>query len=117
MSSPNRECSRFDKCSVNNCPLLPSYPAKVIDEDDREQKCSMEKQVRFRIGSQYPNLLKWQGLTSREWTGKQKFDSMTPEQKEEIRQRANSMRQALKSPISSACGNQHPDLMVKVGME
>ncbi|KPQ43391.1 MAG: hypothetical protein MPEBLZ_02057 [Candidatus Methanoperedens nitroreducens] len=116
MSSPNRECSRFDKCSVNNCPLIPEYPAKVIDEADREQKCTMEKQVRFRIGSQYPNLLKFQGLTSKEWSGKQRFDSMTPEQKEQIRQKAKERLHSFKSSICLASGNQQHDLGVLEGV-
>lgn len=116
MRSPNRSCSRFDKCSVNNCPLIPSYPAKVIDEEDKESKCSMEKQVRFRIGSQYPNILKFQGLTSKEWSGKQRFEAMTEEEREEIRQKAKERLHSFKSSICLASGNQQSELGVKVGV-
>lgn len=115
MNTPYRECPRFHKCSVNNCPLHPSYPNLPVDPEDKEQKCTMEKQVRFKIGSNYPEVLKWKGLTSREWAGKQKFDSMTPGEKEAIRQKAKIMGKGLKSPLSSACQIQQSKVMVLEG--
>lgn len=81
-SLPYRECPRFNTCSVNNCPLHASFPVLVVDETDRQGKCTLEKRVRLRISSKYPGVLKWQGLTSREWTGRQRYDAMTTEEKE-----------------------------------
>jgi len=113
--NPYSECPRFQKCSVNHCPSHPSYPNLLIDPEDKEQKCTMEKQVRFKIGSKYPDILKWQGLTSREWTGKKKFEALSDSEKEATRQRANSMRVGSKTPLSSGCQSKNTDLMVNVG--
>jgi len=49
MIKPYRECPCFDKCNVNNCPLHPSYPNLLVDSEDKEQKCSIEKGVAFII--------------------------------------------------------------------
>ncbi len=65
---PYLECPRFNSCNTNICPLDPLQSEK--NKLPEEAKCSMEKQVRNRIGSKYPELLKYKGLTSREWSGK-----------------------------------------------
>lgn len=88
-------CPRYAKCNVNNCPLHPSYPNLPIDPEDRDTKCTLEKQVRFRIGSKYPDVLKYQGLTPSEWAGKQRFENLSDHEKDLIRDRAKS----LKSPL------------------
>lgn len=39
-------CSRYIRCSVNNCPLYSKYPC-YIDENDRYKECTlMECQVK-----------------------------------------------------------------------
>ncbi len=93
---PYHECPRYFQCNVNKCPLHPSYPRLVVDDEDRDHKCTLEKQVRFRIGTQYPDVLKWQGLTSREWTGKVKFESLSESERQVIREMA-------KKHLSLAC--------------
>jgi len=103
MINPYTECPRFLKCSVNNCPLHPTYPNLPIDPEDREQKCTIEKQVRFKIGSKYLNVLKYRGLTVKEWAGKQRFESLPEQDKERIRERAKGL-------LSSACQIQHTEL-------
>ncbi|OGH07368.1 MAG: hypothetical protein A2W22_01600 [Candidatus Levybacteria bacterium RBG_16_35_11] len=56
----------------------------------------MEKEVRFRIGSKYPDLLRYQGLTPQEWAGKKRFESLPDQDKEIVRERA-------RRSILSAC--------------
>ena len=86
-SLPYRECPRFNTCSVNNCPLHPGYPALYNDLGDHERKCTMEKQVRDRIGSRYPDLLKFRGLTRSEWSGRERYDAMPTEDKRRLVER------------------------------
>lgn len=93
-TKPYRECPRYNKCSVNNCPLHPIFPELYLDPEDSQLKCTLEKEVRFRIGSKYPNLLKFQGLTPREWAGKKRFEGLTDQDKELVRDRA---RRAIRS--------------------
>lgn len=64
---PYAECPHFKKCSCNICPLDPFSFEK--DRLPDEEKCKAYKPTRFKIGSKYPNLLKYQGLTKREWLG------------------------------------------------
>jgi hypothetical protein len=96
---PYPECPRFKKCSVNNCPLHPSFPELFIDPNDFQVKCKLEKEVRFRIGSKYPGILKYQGLTPQEWAGKKRFESLTKQDKQIVQERA-------KRAILSACGTE-----------
>ena len=63
---PYDECPRFNRCSVNNCPLSFSYPLFKYPED-KETRCKLAKSIRVRIGSKYPEL-KFQGMTAKEWT-------------------------------------------------
>lgn len=58
-----RQCPRFDRCSANRCPLAVAYPNQIVDKDDRERRCPMEKGVRLRIASSDPGRLKLSGLT------------------------------------------------------
>jgi hypothetical protein len=59
-----RNCPRFKKCNVNNCPLSSSYPNGFVSPGDREQKCSLAKK-RLTLGTS----LKYKGLTLREFKG------------------------------------------------
>ena len=72
--SPEKECPRWDQCSVNHCPLEVEQDRHLRDAGDKQTKCPMEKGVRHRIGSKYPDLLPMLGLTPREWLGKQLWD-------------------------------------------
>jgi hypothetical protein len=66
-----KQCPRWSRCSVNNCPL----DAHMTHPDDKERKCPMEKGVRVRIAAKYPGELPMHGMTTREWAGKAAFDS------------------------------------------
>jgi hypothetical protein len=72
-------CPRFDKCSVNRCPLHKNYSKLEIKKPDNEKKCKMEKLIRKQIGV-YFNLFN-QGLTKRELSGTKKWESLSQEQK------------------------------------
>lgn len=80
-----KECPRYEKCTVNNCPLYFKYPNLISLKE--EEKCTVAKSIRFRIGLKYPDLLMYQGLTVKEWTAKERYDKMTEEQKEAMAER------------------------------
>lgn len=80
---PQRECPRWQRCSVNKCPLDPLQDQRNVYELDTEKKCQMEKQVRLRIGSKYPDLLPRLGLKAREWAGRMAFERLSPSVKVE----------------------------------
>jgi hypothetical protein len=61
-----RQCPRWERCSVNNCPLDEKYPNRHVDPADKEQKCPMEKGVRIRIAAIKPGKLAMSGQTVRE---------------------------------------------------
>lgn len=74
MSTRNiaEECPRFNRCSINACPLNwhPKHHA------DKEQVCTLAKSVRQRIAANHPKLLINGGLTGREAAGKRIFNSL-----------------------------------------
>ena len=67
MKFPFKNCCRFSSCSVNNCPLDPDYPDRLVHEGDPEQKCMCAKMDRMRIAGQFPSMLKYDGMTVREY--------------------------------------------------
>lgn len=67
---PNRECPRFNSCSVNNCPLDTGYPDYPASPLDGETTCTLGKTIRIRIAAKYPGVLRFEGLKSREYYGK-----------------------------------------------
>lgn len=78
---PFEECPRYAVCSVNICPLDPEQDRRTIHELDKEQKCPMEKGVRVRIGSKYPDQLPMGGLTRPEWAAAKRMANLSPAQK------------------------------------
>lgn len=74
-------CTRFTKCSVNNCPLHSDYPNLYIDEYDPEQKCQVEKSHRIKIAATCSDLLEYDGLTTKEYGG---IDGWTKRTEESI---------------------------------
>ena len=87
---PYRECSKFETCSCNKCPLDPDIAIRVSHPDD--EKYTARKSERNRIGSKYPHILPMQGYFRAEWAGKQKWAALSPIQKEEVRKRgANNL--------------------------
>ena len=90
-NKPYRECPRFEKCNTNNCPLDKFYPQRSMDTEDKEQRCTMEKNVRLRIAEKFPGVLKYAGYSQREFSAKLAYDHLTPEQKEQKRIQARNM--------------------------
>lgn len=74
MKEPYTECPRFDRCSVNCCPLDPE--PKSFHPMDKERVCMMEKQVRIRISGRHPNVLPMGGLTGREYAARKRYDAL-----------------------------------------
>lgn len=100
--NPARLCPRFDRCSVNNCPLNLAYPGLYTDPNDREKTCPMEKRVRIRCASQFPpGTLKLDGLTVREHTAKARYEALPVAVKAEM---ANKGREALQNLRASKQG-------------
>jgi len=81
MKMPFHDCPRFNSCNINKCPLDPFMSEKENLED--ESDCPMEKGVRLRLGKDLP----WLGLKPRELQAKRRWDALTTEQQEAIRQR------------------------------
>ncbi len=94
---PYEECPRFDKCIVPLCPLDPEISMRVALKN--EEKCTMEKRVRYRIGSKYSNLLKYQGLTKQEWRGKQMREAYRVKQGELGLKQGENNEKSLIHPI------------------
>lgn len=64
---PYHECPRFDNCGAPKCPLDPEMMSR--NRYPGEEKCKAQKPTRYKIGKKYPELLKYQGLTTKEWLG------------------------------------------------
>lgn len=104
--NPARLCSRYERCSVNNCPLDPGYPNLLVGPDDREKSCPMEKGVRIRAASQFPpGTLPYSGLTLREHTAKARYDSLSLAVRTQMandgRERLKRLREAKEGKIAS----------------
>ena len=74
-----KKCPRFEKCSVNKCPL--DYFINQRVELQGEPKCSLGKSRRKRIGK--GTNLPYQGMTKREWSGEKRWREL-PEEKKRI---------------------------------
>ena len=64
---PYYECPRFENCSAPKCPLDPSHNERV--SYPKEEKCLAQKRTRIKVGVKYPEVLKYKGLTGREYNG------------------------------------------------
>lgn len=89
---PQRECPRWDKCSVNHCPLDPFQDDRLSDPADKEQKCTIAKTIRVRIGSKYPDLLPMGGLKPSEHAAAKRFANLSVAARAEL---AKKGREAL----------------------
>jgi hypothetical protein len=69
-----RQCPRFDRCSVNRCPLAVGYPNQFVHPGDKRRRCTLEKGVRVRIAATSPGVLRMAGLTSAEHSAKLAFE-------------------------------------------
>ena len=61
------QCSRFQTCSVNQCPLDLMAPKRPPVPGDPEMTCKANLQERLDIISKYPKLeFPWNGLSKKE---------------------------------------------------
>lgn len=97
MIMPFKECTRFKTCSVNNCPLHPDYPDLYTDGDDPEPKCTLPKSYRQKVGENFKGVLKFGGLTPREYSGKIAWESKTEEERARIIERGKKSLIAVRS--------------------
>ena len=76
---PYHECPSFVRCSCNKCPLDPDIDIRVKLPD--EEKCRASKPTKIKIGSKYPELLPFGGLTKRQFLGKKHWEDKTEAEK------------------------------------
>jgi len=76
---PCEDCPRYERCSVNNCPLHPEYPNLYTAPGDFEKRCTLGKARRLRIASRYPGVLKLGGKTRGEIRAERAWSSRSPE--------------------------------------
>lgn len=93
---PQLECPRWDKCSVNHCPLDPFQDDRLADPGDKEQKCTIAKTIRVRIGSKYPDLLPMGGLKPREYAGAKAFANLPAAAKAELARKGADRLRAMR---------------------
>ncbi|MGE4495826.1 MAG: hypothetical protein AB7D09_13490 [Methanosarcina sp.] len=79
---PYELCNRYSECSVNNCPLDSVYPDRYTDLLDVEKRCGYAKSYRVQISEKFPGILKYGGMTVREYSYKQRWANLSPEEKE-----------------------------------
>lgn len=95
--APYTKCSRFKECSINSCPLHPAYPDIYTDPEDQDKKCTMAKSIRVRIGSQYPDVLSYQGMTKREYAGQNAWNNLDESKRAAITREGKKRLKALHS--------------------
>ncbi len=67
IDSPFTECLKFKTCSINNCPLHPSYPDLPMCPEDPAKKCMLSKAKRVTIGDRHQGVLRFDGMTKAEF--------------------------------------------------
>lgn len=69
------QCTRFNRCAVNKCPLDPNYKQMLSHQLDAERKCTSPRKKRVEIGARFDNLA-YGGLTGNEYTALAKHDNL-----------------------------------------
>ena len=54
--NPMLQCPRFERCSVNHCPLDIEKDEHLPCKFDKEKVCTINKKLRMRIGSKLKNI-------------------------------------------------------------
>ena len=99
-------CSRWESCPAMKCPLDPLINARMpydpeLDSEFKDSRCTMAKATRHRYWESLPedlrNALPFQGYFEGEFgrikAGRERWESMTDEQREEVRQRMLKIRE------------------------
>ena len=98
-------CSRWESCPSMKCPLDPEIGSRMpydpeLDGEFKDSRCTMAKATRHRYWESLPedlrNALPFQGYFEGEFkrikAGRERWESMTDEQREEVRQRILKIR-------------------------
>ncbi len=85
-------CPQHPKCSVNNCPLYSKYPDMPVSEIDPETKCKAQKPTRMKIADEHPGILKFGGLTVKEYKRKIRRENRTAEEVERAKEKMARIR-------------------------
>jgi hypothetical protein len=93
MTTPNEFCPRFERCSVNACPLHPDYPELTTSPLDPETICRAQRNTRLKIAKQFPDSLKLGGLTVNEHRRKTRRENRTPREIQEAIEWGKMMRE------------------------
>ena len=93
-------CSRWQSCPSMKCPLDPEIGSRMpydpeLDGEFKDSRCTMAKATRHRYWESLPedlrNALPFQGYFEGEFkrikAGRERWESMTDEQREQVRQR------------------------------
>ncbi len=99
MKSPMYECPSFNVCAAPKCPLDQDIDLRS-NRLPGEEKCRSHKPTRVRIGSKYPNLLPYGGLTKREYNGKKAWEGKDSAQREIIVERLAKWKKSTISGIT-----------------
>ena len=87
---PYHECPSFNTCNSNICPLDPFPNDKY--KLPGEAKCKGEKPMRMRIAAKYPELLVYKGLTRKQFMARERWEALSPEEKELMRKSCVKMK-------------------------
>jgi len=81
--SPESHCPRFEFCEINRCPLSRNFDTLKNYQSDpshiHKEKCT-SKRIRVEIGTAFRLQLK--GMTGREYSGTQRWNLLTEEERE-----------------------------------
>jgi hypothetical protein len=102
--APYLECPRFERCSVNHCLLDPLRVACERESipGDPETRCTLPKRRRMAIAARHPELLPDRGLRPRELAAMQRWEALTPEQRERLAERGRAALAALAARTEDA---------------
>ena len=98
-------CSRWESCPAMKCPLDPEIGSRMtydpeLDSEFKDSRCTMAKATRHRYWESLPedlrDALPFQGYFEGEFkrikAGRERWESMTDEQKDQARQRILKIR-------------------------
>ena len=102
MMEPAFDCPRFQKCSVNNCPLFSGYPDMFASPNDSERTCTIAKSVRLRVAVNYPTALRYGGMTAREWVAAQQWSDAESTPKNAMNRETSTFVSAVQTKVGAA---------------
>lgn len=73
------------------------YPDLHTDQEDPDRKCTLAKPFRVKISENFPGVLKYGGLTAKEYVSSLRWNTLTPEERE---QRIENLKKYQFEPVS-----------------